>query len=131
MTDSIANFLTRIRNAVHARHRVVETPASNITKEITKILKDQGWILNYKFSDDNKQGRIKIALKYDYKTNKPAIQKLIRISKPGLRQYRDVKNLPRVLNGLGVAIISTSHGLITDKEARKKNIGGEIICYVY
>ena len=131
MTDSIANFLTRIRNAVHARHRIVEIPASNITKEITKILKDQGWILNYKFTDNNKQGRIKIALKYDSKTSIPAIQKIIRISKPGLRQYRDVKNLPRVYNGLGTAVISTSQGLMTDKEARQKKIGGEVICYIH
>ncbi|MCX7862923.1 MAG: 30S ribosomal protein S8 [Bacteroidales bacterium] len=131
MTDPIADYLTRIRNAVKARHRVVEIPASNIKKEITKILFDKGYILNYKFEDDGMQGTIKIALKYDPNTKEPAIRHLERVSTPGLRKYTGKDNLPRVLNGLGIAIISTSQGLLTDKEARAKGIGGEVICYVY
>ncbi len=131
MTDPIADYLTRIRNAVKARHRIVEIPASNIKKEMTKILFEKGYILNYKFEDDGKQGIIKIALKYDPNTKEPAIRHLERVSKPGLRKYAGKEELPRVLNGLGIAIISTSQGLITDKEARKLGIGGEVICYVY
>ncbi len=131
MTDSIADYLTRLRNAVMAKHRVVEIPASNIKKEMTKILFEKGYILNYKFEDDGLQGKIKIALKYNPETKIPAIKKLIRVSKPGLRKYAGVDNLPRVINGLGVAILSTSQGLMTEKEARKKHIGGEVLCYVY
>ncbi len=131
MTDPIADYLTRIRNAVKARHRIVEIPASNIKKTITKILFDKGYILNYKFEDDGVQGKIKIALKYDPNTKEPAIRHLERVSTPGLRKYAGKDKLPRVLNGLGIAIISTSQGLITDKEARAKGIGGEVICYVY
>lgn len=131
VTDTIADYLTRVRNAVAAKHRVVEIPASNLKKEMTKILKDKGYILNYKFEDDNKQGTIKIALKYDSMTNEPAIKKLERISKPGLRKYCDSKSLPRVLNGLGIAIISSSKGVITDKEAKELKVGGEVLCYVY
>ncbi|PIE86141.1 MAG: 30S ribosomal protein S8 [Bacteroidia bacterium] len=114
-----------------AKHRVVEIPASNIKKEMTKILFEKGYILNYKFEDDGLQGKIKIALKYNPETKIPAIKKLIRVSKPGLRKYAGVDNLPRVINGLGVAILSTSQGLMTEKEARKKHIGGEVLCYVY
>ncbi|NSW45600.1 MAG: 30S ribosomal protein S8 [Bacteroidales bacterium] len=131
MTDPIADYLTRIRNAVKARHRVVEIPASNLKKEITKILFEKGYILNYKFEDDGVQGTIKIALKYNPDTKESAIKNLKRVSTPGLRKYSPSKTLPRVLNGLGIAIISTSQGLLTDKEARQKGIGGEIICYVY
>jgi small subunit ribosomal protein S8 len=130
-TDPIADFLTRIRNAVRANHKVVEIPASNMKKEMTKILFDKGYIDNFKFEDDGKQGVIKIALRYNPVNKKNAITKLERISKPGLRKYCDAANLPRVLNGLGIAIISTSKGLITDKEARKENVGGEVVCYVY
>ena len=129
--DPIADFLTRIRNAVQARHRMVEIPASNIKKDITKILFEKGYILNYKFEDEGPQGNIKIALKYDPETKQPAIRKITRISKPGLRQYSNVKELPRVLNGLGIAIVSTSQGVMTDKDARTKKVGGEILCYVY
>ena len=131
MTDPISDYLTRIRNAVNANHRIVEIPASNLKKEITKILHDKGYILNYKFEDDGLQGSIKIALKYHPKTKVPAIKKLERISKPGLRKYAAHDELPRVINGLGIAIVSTSKGLMTDKEARKENIGGELICHVY
>jgi small subunit ribosomal protein S8 len=131
ITDPIADYLTRIRNAVMDRHRVVEVPASNMKKDITKILFDKGYILNYKFEDDGKQGIIKIALKYHPETKACAIKHLERVSTPGLRRYSNAKDLPRVLNGLGVAIISTSQGLMTDKEARAKNIGGEVVCYVY
>jgi small subunit ribosomal protein S8 len=131
ITDPIADYLTRIRNAVMARHRVVEVPASNMKKDITKILFDKGYILNYKFEDDGKQGIIKIALKYHPETKACAIKHLERVSTPGLRRYCNAKDLPRVLNGLGIAIISTSQGLMTDKEARAKNIGGEVVCYVY
>jgi small subunit ribosomal protein S8 len=131
MTDPIADFLTRIRNAVKAKHRVVEVPASNIKKDITKLLFEKGYILNFKFEEEGPQGLIKIALKYHPETKTPAIKKIQRISKPGLRKYSGHESLPRVLNGLGVAIISTSQGVMTDKEARSLNIGGEILCYVY
>ena len=130
-TDTIADFLTRIRNGIQANHRIVEIPASNIKKEITKVLLDQGFITNYKFEDKGPQGTIKIALKYNPRTNLSAIEKIVRVSKPGLRKYVGSDNLPRVINGLGVAILSTSKGVITDKEARKMNIGGEVLCYVY
>lgn len=131
ITDPIADYLTRIRNAVMANHRVVEIPSSRMKMDITRILFDKGYILNYKFEEDGKQGLIKIALKYHPETKKCAIKHLERISRPGLRKYCGSTELPRVLNGLGVAIISTSHGVMTDKEARVKNIGGEVICYVY
>ena len=130
MTDPIADYLTRIRNAVMANHRIVEIPASNIKKDITKILFDQGYILNYKFEEESKPGLIKIALKYHPVTKQPAISSMTRISKPGLRKYTGSEELPRVLNGLGIAIISTSHGVMTDKEARNLKVGGEVICYV-
>ncbi len=129
--DPIADYLTRIRNAVRANHKVVEIPGSNMKREMTKILFDKGYIDNYRFEEDDKQGTIKIALRYNPVTKKNAITKLDRISKPGLRKYCDATNLPRVLNGLGIAIVSTSKGLITDKEARKENVGGEVVCYVY
>jgi small subunit ribosomal protein S8 len=132
MTDPIADYLTRLRNAIKANHRVVEIPASNLKKEITKVLFDKGYILNYKFQEiTSSQGVIKIALKYNPETREPAITKLERISTPGLRKYANTTSLPRVLNGLGVAILSTSKGVITDKEARSLNIGGEVLCYVY
>ncbi len=132
VTDPIADFLTRIRNGIQAKHRVVDIPASNLKKEMTKLLKEKGYILNYKFEDDvNYQGNIKIALKFNPETKISAIKKLERISKPGLRQYCDSTNIPRVLNGLGIAILSTSKGVITDKEARELGVGGEILCYVY
>ena len=131
MTDPIADFLTRIRNAIMAGHRVVEVPASNLKREMTKILFEKGYILNYKFIDDDKQGLVKIALKYDPQTKTPAIKSLKRVSTPGLRSYAGYKNLPRVLNGLGIAILSTSRGVMTDKEARVQKIGGEVLCYVY
>ncbi|QZT38571.1 30S ribosomal protein S8 [Halosquirtibacter xylanolyticus] len=132
MTDPIADFLTRLRNAVKAKHRVVEIPASKIKKEMTKILKEKGYILSYKFDDEkNYQGSIKIALKYHPESGIPAIKGLKRISKPGLRRYANTDTMPRVLNGLGVAILSTSKGVITDKEARELNVGGEVLCYVY
>ncbi len=130
-TDPIADFLTRIRNAVKAKHRVIESPASNMKKDITRILFEKGYILNYKFEDEGPQGIIKIALKYNPETKQPAIKKIERISSPGLRRYVGHEDLPRVLNGLGIAIISTSQGVMTDKEAKTKNIGGEVICYVY
>ena len=131
-TDPISDYLTRIRNAQMAGHKVVDIPASNMKKEITKILHDKSYILNFKFEDDvNFQGNIKVALKYNSRTKQPAIKKLIRVSKPGLRKYADSKNLPRVINGLGIAIISTSKGVITDKEARDLKVGGEVICHVY
>ncbi|MCH8533471.1 MAG: 30S ribosomal protein S8 [Flavobacteriaceae bacterium] len=129
--DPVSDYLTRVRNAVAASHRVVEIPASNLKKELTKILFDQGYILSYKFIDDNKQGTIKIALKYDKLENDPVIKKLQRISKPGLRKYASAKELPRILNGLGIAIVSTSKGVMTDKQARSENVGGEVLCYVY
>ena len=131
MTDPIADFLTRIRNAILARHTVVEVPASNIKRDITRILYEKGYILNYKFEETGPQGIIKIALKYHPESKSPAIKKIERISKPGLRKYAGNDNLPRVLNGLGIAILSTSQGLMSDKEARQKNIGGEVLCYVY
>jgi small subunit ribosomal protein S8 len=131
MTDSISDYLTRVRNAIKANHRVVEVPASNLKKEITKILFEKGYILNYKFEDtDNKQGSIKIALKYHPVTKQSAIRSLDRVSSPGLRKYSGSHGIPRVLNGLGIAIVSTSKGVITDKEARKMNVGGEILCYI-
>ncbi|MCF8229177.1 MAG: 30S ribosomal protein S8 [Bacteroidales bacterium] len=130
MTDPVADYLTRIRNAIMANHRVVEVPASNLKKDITKILYEKGYILNYKFEEDNKQGIIKIALKYHPVSKLPAIRKIERVSRPGLRQYVGADELPRVLNGLGIAIISTSHGVVTDKEARKEHIGGEVLCYI-
>lgn len=131
MTDPIADYLTRLRNAVSANHRVVDVPASNMKKEITKILFDKGFILNYKFEDDSTQGNIKIALKYHPQSKISAITKLTRASKPGLRQYSSSVELPRVINGLGIAIVSTSKGVMTDKEARRENVGGEVLCYVY
>jgi small subunit ribosomal protein S8 len=130
ITDPIADYLTRIRNAVMANHRVVEIPASNLKKEITKILFDKGYILNYKFEDEKNPGLIKIALKYHPVTKQSAINQIERISKPGLRRYVGSDELPRVLNGLGIAIVSTSQGLMTDKEARNLGVGGEVICYV-
>ncbi|MCD4698570.1 MAG: 30S ribosomal protein S8 [Bacteroidales bacterium] len=129
-TDPIADYLTRIRNAVMAKHRLVEIPSSNLKKDITKILFKKGYILNYKFDEDSKPGNIKIALKYHPVSKLPAINKLERVSSPGLRTYVGANKLPRVLNGLGVALISTSQGVMTDKEARKLNIGGEVLCYV-
>ncbi|OFY68360.1 MAG: 30S ribosomal protein S8 [Bacteroidetes bacterium RBG_13_42_15] len=132
MTDPIADLLTRIRNAILAGHKVVEAPASNLKKEIARILFEKGYILSYKEVDgENKQGVLKIALKYNPKSKKPAIKKIERASRPGLRQYVGVDDMPRVLNGLGIAIISTSKGLMTDKEAKKENIGGEVLCFVY
>lgn len=131
VTDPIADFLTRIRNAIKANHRIVEIPASNLKKEMTKVLMDKGYIRNFKVEDDNKQGIIKIALKYNAQTKQPAITQLKRISKPGLRKYTSSENLPRVLNGLGIAILSTSKGVITDKEARKEHVGGEVLCHIY
>ena len=130
-TDPIADYLTRIRNANNARHRIVEIPASKLKKEITKILFDQGFILSSKFEEGTVQGTIKIALKYDKVTKEPIIRHIERASRPGLRKYAGADNLPRVLNGLGIAIISTSQGVMTGKKARELNIGGEVICYVY
>jgi small subunit ribosomal protein S8 len=130
-TDPIADYLTRVRNAVRANHRVVEIPASNLKKNITKILFDQGYILSYKFEDSNVQGTIKIALKYNKETKEPVIRKIQRISKPGLRKYSSSKELPRILNGLGIAIVSTSNGVMTAKQAQRENVGGEVLCYVY
>lgn len=131
-TDPIADYLTRLRNAIKAHHRVVEVPASNIKKEVTKVLFDKGYILNYMFEDtSNKQGNIKIALKYNPETKESAITKLQRVSSPGLRQYKGSDSLPKVLNGLGIAILSTSKGVITDKEAKALNVGGEVLCYIY
>jgi small subunit ribosomal protein S8 len=131
MTDTISDYLTRVRNAIKANHRIVEVPASNLKKEITKILFEKGYILNYKFEDsENKQGLIKIALKYHPVTKQPAIRTLDRVSSPGLRKYSGVDTMPRVLNGLGIAIVSTSKGVITDKEAKKMNVGGEVLCYI-
>ena len=131
-TDPIADYLTRVRNAQMAGHKVVEIPSSNMKKAITEILHAKGYILNFKFEETaNNQGNIKVALKYNAQTTLPVIKKLIRISKPGLRKYADSKTLPRVINGLGIAILSTSKGVITDKEARNLNVGGEVICHVY
>lgn len=131
MTDPIADYLTRLRNAIKANHRIVEIPASNIKKEITKVLMDQGFIRNYKFVDEGVQGTIKIALKYNTQTKQSAIVHLERVSKPGLRKYKGHSDLPRVLNGLGIAIMSTSKGVITNKQAAEQNVGGEVLCYVY
>jgi len=130
-TDPISDYLTRIRNAVRANHRVVEIPASNLKKDITKILFDQGYILSYKFEDNTVQGTIKIALKYNKETKESVIKKIERISKPGLRKYSSSNELPRILNGLGIAIVSTSHGVMTVKQAQRENVGGEVLCYVY
>lgn len=129
-TDPIADYLTRMRNAIMAKHRVVEIPASNLKKEMTKILFEKGYILNYKFDEETKHHTIKIALKYHPVTKMPAISNLTRVSSPGLRKYVGVEKMPRVLNGLGIAIISTSKGLMTDKEARSLNVGGEVLCYI-
>ena len=131
MTDPIADYLTRVRNAILAKHKVVDIPASNVKKEMTKILYDKGYILSYKFEEDDKQGIIRIALKYHPETKVSAIKKMQRASRPGLRKYANARELPRVLNGLGVAIISTSQGVMTDKEAKKMNIGGEVLCFVH
>lgn len=132
MTDPIADYLTRLRNAIKANHRIVEIPASNLKREITRVLFEKGYILNYKFAEsENKQGVIKIALKYHPVSKTSAIQSLRRISKPGFRQYSSATDLPRVINGLGIAIVSTSKGVMTDKEARQHNVGGEVLCYVY
>ena len=131
MTDPIADYLTRLRNAIMANHRVVEVPASNLKKEITKILFETGYILNYKFVEDGPQGTIKVALKYDPQTKTNAIKCLKRVSTPGLRKYTGYKDMPRVINGLGIAILSTSQGVMTNKEAAELKIGGEVLCYVY
>ena len=131
MTDPIADYLTRLRNAIMAKHRVVEIPASNLKKEITKILFDKGYVLNYKFVDDGPQGTIKVALKYDPVTKANAIRSLKRVSRPGLRKCSGYKDMPRVINGLGIAILSTSKGVMTDKEAKDLKIGGEVLCFVY
>ena len=131
VTDPIADFLTRIRNAQMAGHRMVEIPASNLKKRMTEILYNQGYVLKYKFEEDNKQGVIKIALKYDEHTKQPAIRTLERISRPGLRQYAKPAEIKRVINGLGIAILSTSKGVLTDKQAKAANVGGEVLCYIY
>ena len=131
MTDPIADYLTRLRNAIKAQHRIVDVPASNLKMEITKILFDKGYILNFKFVDEGPQGIIKVALKYDPVNKVNAIKKLTRISRPGLRKYTGYKEIPRVLNGLGIAVLSTSQGVMTDKEARELKIGGEVLCFVY
>ena len=131
MTDPIADYLTRLRNAIMANHRVVEVPASNLKKEMTRILHEKGYILNYKFVEDGPQGTIKIALKYDPVNNVNAIRNLKRVSTPGLRRYVGYKDMPRVLNGLGIAILSTSKGVMSDKEARELKVGGEVLCYIY
>jgi len=134
VTDPIADYLTRIRNAQQAGHRIVEIPASNLKKRITEILYDQGYILKYKFEENvgkGNQGLIKMALKYDPSTRKPVIQKMARISKPGLRKYAGSSDVPRIINGLGVCIVSTSKGVVTDKQAREMNVGGELLCYIY
>ncbi len=131
MTDPIADYLTRIRNAQLARHRIVEIPSSNLKKKITEILYDQGFIHRYKFEEEGPQGLIKIALRYDQESGEPVIRKLGRISKPGLRKYAKADELPRIINGLGIAIVSTSHGVMTRKQAAAENVGGEVLCYVY
>jgi small subunit ribosomal protein S8 len=131
VTDPIADFLTRIRNAQMAGHRMVEIPASNLKKRMTEILYNQGYVLKYKFEEDTKQGVIKIALKYDENTKQPAIRTLERISRPGLRQYAKPAEIKRVINGLGIAILSTSKGVLTDKQAKAANVGGEVLCYIY
>ncbi|MBK8506921.1 MAG: 30S ribosomal protein S8 [Saprospiraceae bacterium] len=130
-TDPIADYLTRLRNALMAGHRIVDIPSSNLKKRITEILYDQGYILKYKFDDEGVQGTIRIALKYQQDNRVPVIRKMARISKPGLRKFARVDELPRIINGLGIAIVSTSKGVMTDKEARKNNVGGEVLCYVY
>jgi len=130
-TDSIADYLTRLRNSIRANHRVVEIPSSNMKKAITKVLYDKGYIAKYKFVEEGPQGKIKIALKYDKISKQPAITGLVRVSKPGLRKYAGVDKMPRVLNGMGIAILSTSSGVMTDKEARVQQVGGEVLCYVY
>ncbi len=131
MTDPIADFLTRLRNAINANHRVVEVPASNLKKEICKILFEKGYILNYKLVEDGPQGTLKVALKYDPQNKVCAIKSLTRVSTPGLRKYVGYKDMPRVLNGLGIAILSTSRGVMTDKEASAQKVGGEVLCYIY
>ena len=131
MTDPIADYLTRLRNAIMAKHRVVEVPASNLKKDITKILFDKGYILNYKFIEDGPQGTIKIALRYHPQSKVNAIKSLTRVSKPGMRKYTGYRDMPRVINGLGIAIVSTSKGVMTDKEASELKIGGEVLCYIY
>lgn len=131
VTDPISDYLTRVRNAINANHRVVDIPASNLKKEITKVIHEKGYIRGYKFLEEGPQGTIKIALKYDPSTKRSAIEKLERISKPGLRKYAKSDALPRVLNGLGIAILSTSKGVMTDKEAKNQKVGGEVLCYVY
>ncbi len=132
MTDTVSDYLTRVRNAIKANHRIVEIPASNLKREITKILFEKGYILNYKFEEtSNHQGNIKIALKYHPVTKQSAIKKMERVSTPGLRKYSGSKTMPRVINGLGIAIVSTSKGVMTDKEAKKENVGGEVLCFVY
>ena len=132
VTDPIADYLTRLRNGQMARHSIVEIPASNMKKRITEILYEQGYILKYKFEpSENGQGIIKVALKYDAQTKEPVIREMQRISRPGLRKYSGSKSVPRIINGLGIAIVSTSRGVMTDKEARKLNVGGELLCYVY
>jgi len=130
-TDPLADYSTRIRNAVRANHKVVEIPASNLKKEMTKILFDQGYILSYKFDESTSQGSIKIALKYTKDTKESVIKRIQRISKPGLRKYASSSEMPRILNGLGIAIVSTSKGVMTGKQAQSKNVGGEVLCYVY
>ncbi len=131
VTDPIGDYLTRLRNAIKANHRVVEVPASNLKKEVSRVLRDKGFIQNFKVEDDGKQGIIKIALRYNPQTKQSAITKLQRVSSPGLRKYASATELPRVLNGLGIAVLSTSKGVISDKEARREQIGGEVLCYVY
>ena len=131
MTDPIADYLTRLRNAIQAKHRVVEVPASNLKKDITKILFEKGYILNFKLEEDGPQGTIKIALKYHPQSKVSAIKSLTRVSTPGMRKYTGYRDMPRVINGLGIAIISTSKGVMTDKEAAELKIGGEVLCYVY
>ena len=131
LTDPIADFLTRIRNAIKANHRKIEMPSSKLKSEISRVLKEKGYIENFKIMEDTKQGILKIALRYNPRTKKNAITQLTRISSPGLRKYTNVSNLPRVLNGLGIAILSTSLGVLSDKEARTENVGGEILCYIY
>jgi small subunit ribosomal protein S8 len=131
MTDPISDYLTRLRNAIKANHRIVEIPGSNLKKEITRVLFEKGYILNYKFDSVDNKNVIKIALKYNPVTKQPAIRKMERISRPGLRKYSSSTEMPRVINGLGIAIVTTSKGVMTDKEARKENVGGEVLCYVY
>lgn len=131
VTDTISDYLTRIRNGISARKRIVEIPASGLKKEITRVLFEKGYIAKYKFDDEGPQGTIKIALKYDKVSRRSAISSIERISKPGLRKFAGVETLPRVMNGMGIAILSTSHGVMTDKDAREQNVGGEVLCYVY